>query len=91
MTIVDGGGEPPLSMVLDVAAATNCPLSPPRCPYARRVGILRPPATIIRQRAPPDNNNDNNNDNGKDSKGEDGRNGPWFVCVFLCVRKDHKK
>ncbi len=24
-------------------------------------------------------------------EGDDGGDGPWFVCVFLCVWKDHKK
>jgi hypothetical protein len=24
-------------------------------------------------------------------EGDDGGNGPWFVCVFWCVWRDHKK
>jgi hypothetical protein len=24
-------------------------------------------------------------------EGDDGGNGPWFVCEFLCVWRDHKK
>ncbi len=28
---------------------------------------------------------------GDKREGDDGGNGPWFVCVFLCVWRDHKK
>jgi hypothetical protein len=28
---------------------------------------------------------------GDERQGGDGGNGPWFVCVFLCVWRDHKK
>ncbi len=24
-------------------------------------------------------------------EGDDGGDGPWFVCVFLCVWRDHNK
>ncbi len=42
----------------------------------------------------------NNGDGAKDTagrsrynwrEGDDGGNGPWFVCVFWCVWRDHKK
>ncbi len=48
-------------------------------------------------------NNGNGDGDGNDAKegygcsrydwraGDDGGNGPWFVCVFLCVERDHKK
>jgi hypothetical protein len=28
---------------------------------------------------------------GDKREGGDGGNGPWFVCVFWCVWRDHKK
>ncbi len=28
---------------------------------------------------------------GNKREGGDGGNGPWFVCVFLCVWRDRKK
>jgi hypothetical protein len=28
---------------------------------------------------------------GNKREGDDGGNEPWFVCVFLCVWRDHKK
>jgi hypothetical protein len=28
---------------------------------------------------------------GDEREGEAGGDGPWFVCVFLCVWRDHKK
>jgi hypothetical protein len=35
----------------------------------------------------------NKEGDGKGARGEgdDGGNGPWFVCVFLCVWRDHNK
>jgi hypothetical protein len=28
---------------------------------------------------------------GNEEEGDDGGDGPWFVCVFLCVWRNHKK
>ncbi len=28
---------------------------------------------------------------GNEREGDDGGDGPWFVCVFLCVWRDNKK